>query len=46
MRIITIGVILWLDDDESRAGLLLTKPSCCVNEECGDEAINRSTDFR
>src|SRR5260370_29619849 len=38
---ITIGAILWLDDDESRAGLLLIKPRCFVEEECGDEVIER-----
>jgi hypothetical protein len=43
---ITIGAILWLDDDENRAGLLLIKPSCFVEEECADEAIDKSTDFR
>jgi hypothetical protein len=38
---ITIGAILWLDDDESRDGLLLIKPRCSVEEECGDEVIGR-----
>jgi hypothetical protein len=27
---ITTGAILWLDDDENRAGLLLIKPRCFV----------------
>jgi hypothetical protein len=43
---ITIGAILWLDDDENRAGLLLIKPGCLVEEEYADEVIDKSTDFR
>jgi hypothetical protein len=43
---ITIGAILWLDDDENRAGLLLTKPGSFAEEECTDEVIDKSTDFR
>jgi hypothetical protein len=31
---ITIDAILWLDDDQSRAGLLLIKPRCFVEKEC------------
>jgi hypothetical protein len=46
MRSITIGAILWLDDDENRAGLLLTKPRCFVEQECADEVIDKSSDFR
>jgi hypothetical protein len=42
---ITTGAILWLDDDENRAGLLLKKPRCFVEQECADEVIDRS-DFR
>jgi hypothetical protein len=42
---IAIGAILWLDDDGNRAGLLLIKPGCSVEEECTDEVIDRSTDF-
>ncbi|SHJ78545.1 hypothetical protein SAMN05444159_1484 [Bradyrhizobium lablabi] len=36
---------LWLDDNESHAGLLLTKPRCFV-EECVYEVIDKSSDFR
>ena len=43
---ITIGAMLWLVDDENRAGLLLIKPRCFVEEEWADEAIDKSTDFR
>ncbi len=43
---ITIGAMLWLVDDENRAGLILIKPRCFVEEECADEAIDKSTDFR
>jgi hypothetical protein len=43
---ITIGAILWLDDDENRAGLLLIKPRCFVEEKCADEVIDKSTYFR
>src|SRR3984893_5226134 len=46
VRLITIGVILWLADDENRAGLLLIKPRCFVEDECADEVIDKSTDFR
>jgi len=42
----TIGAMLWLVDDENRAGLLLIKPRCFVEEECADEAIDKSTDVR
>jgi hypothetical protein len=41
---ITIGAMLWLVDDENRAGLLLIKPRCFVEEECADEVINGSTE--
>jgi hypothetical protein len=37
---ITIGAILWPDDDENRAGLLLTKPRCFVEEKCADEVFD------
>jgi hypothetical protein len=43
---ISIGSIIWLDDDESRAGLLLIEARCFVEEECPDEGIDKSTDFR
>jgi hypothetical protein len=44
---IMIGAILWLEeDDENRAGLLLIKSRCFVEEECADEVIDKSTDFR
>jgi hypothetical protein len=43
---ITTNAILWPDDDESRAGLLLIKPRCFVEEECAGEKIDQSTDFR
>jgi hypothetical protein len=39
---IAIAAILWLDDDENRAGLLLMKPRCFVEQE----VIDKSTDFR
>ena len=42
---ITIGAILWLDDDGIRAGLLLTKPRCFGAEKCTDEVIDKLTDF-
>ena len=42
---ITIDAMLWLVDDENRAGLILIKPRCFVEEECADEAIDKSTDF-
>jgi hypothetical protein len=42
----TIGAILRPDDDENRAGLFLTKPRCFVEQECVDEVIDRSADFR
>jgi len=41
-----IGAILWPDDDGIRAGLSLTKPKCIVEEECADEVIDKSTEFR
>jgi hypothetical protein len=43
---IRIGAILWLDDDGNRAGLLLMNPRCFIEEECADEVIDKSTDFR
>jgi hypothetical protein len=39
-----IGAILWLD--ENLAGLLLIEPRCLGKEECTDEVIEKSTDFR
>jgi hypothetical protein len=39
-----IGAILWLD--ENLAGLLLIEPRCLGKEECTDEVIDKSTDFR
>jgi hypothetical protein len=39
-----IGAILWLD--ENLAGLLLIEPRCLGKEECPDEVIEKSTDFR
>jgi hypothetical protein len=39
MRSDQIGAILWLDDDQNRAGLLLMKPRCFVEQECADEVI-------
>jgi hypothetical protein len=39
-----IGVILLLD--ENLAGLLLIEPRCLGKEECTDEVIEKSTDFR
>jgi len=38
--------MLWLVDDENRAGLLLIKPRWFVEQECADEVIDKSTDFR
>ena len=43
---IAIGAMLWLVDDENRAGLLLIKPRWFVEQECADEVIDKSTDFR
>jgi hypothetical protein len=43
---ITIGALLRLDDDEHRAGVLLIEPRCFAEEECADEAIDKSTDYR
>jgi len=40
MRSITIGAILWLEDDEFRAGLFAHKPENAFdNDECADEII-------
>src|SRR5260370_22200169 len=36
--------MLWLD--ENLAGLLLIEPRCLGKEECTDEVIEKSTDFR
>jgi hypothetical protein len=36
--------ILWLD--ENLAGLLVIEPRCLGEEECTDEVIKKSTDFR
>ena len=36
--------ILWLD--ENLSGLLLIEPRCLGKEECTDEVIEKSTDFR
>jgi hypothetical protein len=35
-----------LDDDENLAGLLLIEPRCLGKEECTDEVIDQSFDFR
>jgi hypothetical protein len=36
--------MIWLDDDESRAGLLLLiEARCFVDEECPDEGIDKLT---
>jgi hypothetical protein len=43
---IAIAAILWLDADENRAGLLLIRPRCLVEEEDADEVIDKSKDFR
>jgi hypothetical protein len=40
----TIGTILRPDDDENRAGLLLTKPKCFVSKNA--PVIDKSADFR
>jgi hypothetical protein len=39
-----IGAILWLD--ENLASLLLIEPKCLGKEECTDDVIEKSTDFR
>ncbi len=39
-----IGAILWLD--ENLAGRLPLEPRCLGKEECTDEVIEKSTDFR
>lgn len=39
-----IGAILWLDENLAR--LLLMEPRCLGKEECTDEVIEKSTDFR
>jgi hypothetical protein len=39
-----IGAILW--PGENLAGLLLLEPRCLGKEECIDEVIEKSTDFR
>jgi hypothetical protein len=43
---IRIGAILWPDDDKDRAGFLLMKPRCFIDEECADEVIDKSTGFQ
>jgi hypothetical protein len=43
---IAIGATLWLDDDENLTGLVRTKQRCFVEQECADEVIEKSTDFR
>jgi hypothetical protein len=40
---ITIHAILWPDEDANRA--LLIEPKCFVEEECADEAIEKTRDL-
>jgi hypothetical protein len=46
MRSITIGALLWLDNDENRAGFLLIETHGFGEKKCVADAIDKSTHFR
>jgi hypothetical protein len=46
MRSITIGALLWLDNDENRAGFLLIETHGFSEKKCVADAIDKSTHFR
>jgi hypothetical protein len=43
---ITIGALLWLDNDENRAGFLLIETHGFGEKKCVADAIDKSTHFR
>jgi hypothetical protein len=46
MRSITIGDLIWLDNDENRAGFLLIERHGFGEKKCVADGIDKSTHFR
>ena len=46
MRSITIGDLIWLDNDENRAGFLLIETHGFGEKKCVADGIDKSTHFR